>query len=162
LKEEVKNKYNLNNHIMKNLSKSHVFILLISISLFTSCKKLGIDKEPAALADKLTGNYSMSEIIASGQTIPLPFKNGSDEFNGSIEVKKAAANEIDMIFTFNTIIKGVKETDTSEDTFYLKQGEKDIELFDDEAFNKQIGSIVGGKTLYIVSGDTDRITAIKK
>jgi hypothetical protein len=66
---------------MKNLSKSHLYIFLIFISLFTSCKKLSIDKKSTALADKLTGNYGMSEIIVSGQTIPLPFKNGSDEFN---------------------------------------------------------------------------------
>jgi hypothetical protein len=147
---------------MKNLTCYRLFFLLISLSVFTSCKKLIVDKAPdSTLSDKLVGNYSMSEIITGGKTFNLPYKQGSDELNGVIEIVKTTEVEIEVNYTFNTIIKGVKETDNVTDFFYVKQGSNDIEIFEDEKFLKQIGSLAAGKTLYLVSGDTDRITALK-
>jgi hypothetical protein len=146
---------------MKTFKAQSFVLLTISLLIFTSCKKLIIDKEPAGAAGKMVGQYTMSEIIANGQTIKLPYKQGTDELNGTIVIKKTTDVEIEVNYTFNTVLKGVKETDTVSEIYFVKQGSKDLELFEDEKFAKQIGSLVDNKTLFLVSGETDRITAIK-
>jgi hypothetical protein len=144
---------------MKNQSNLRFFLFfLCSITLF-NCKKIS-DIEPE-ISEKLVGKYSMSELIISGQTLKLPYKQGTDELNGTIVITKTSPTEITLSYTFNTILKGVKETDTAEDIFYVKQGSKDLELFEDEKFTTQIGSLADGKTLYIISNGTDKITTIK-
>jgi hypothetical protein len=138
-------------------------LIFVFITFLGSCKKLFVDKAPdSLLSDKLVGSYVMTEIISGGKSINLPYKQGGDELNGAIEIERSTEVQIEVNYTLNTIIKGVKESDTVSDVFFVKQVSKDIELFEDEKFTKQVGSLAEGKTLYIVSGDTDRITAIKK
>ncbi len=145
---------------MKSQSKLRFIILLLCTITLLSCKKT-TDVEPASITEKLAGRYTMSELIIGNQTLNLPYKQGTDELNGTIDIEKISATKITLNYTINTILKGVKETDTAEDTFFVKQGKTDLELFEDEAFTTQIGSLADGKTLYIVSNVTDRITAIK-
>ncbi len=146
--------------LMKNQSKLHLFLFFLCTITLLNCKKLA-DVEPETAADKIAGKYTMSEIIVGGQTLNLPYKQGNDELNGVIEIVKTNDIEIALSYTFTSVVKGVKETDTSEDIFYVKQGSKDLELFKDEKFTTQIGSVADGKTLFLVFNATDRIMAIK-
>jgi hypothetical protein len=146
--------------LMKNQSNLRLFLFLLCTITLLNCKKLA-DVEPKAIADKMVGKYTMSELIIGNQTLNLPYKQGTDELNGVIEIVKTNDTEITLTYTFTSVVKGVKDTDTAEDIFYVKQGSKDLELFEDEKFTTQIGSLVDGKTLYIVSNITDRITAVK-
>ncbi len=145
---------------MKNSIVSALVISLFVLFIATSCKKLK-DVTPEEISEKLVGKYTMSEIIVGGQTLKLPYKQAGDEINGAVEVVKNTATQIEISFTINTVFKGVKEVDNASDNFYVKQGMKDIEIFEDEKFTKQIGSLVDGKTLFIIPDGTDRITAVK-
>ncbi len=145
---------------MKNVKNLLILVIFSSTLCIIGCKPVA-EVKPASITEKLIGNYTMSELNIKGQTLKLPLKQGSDELYGTIQIKKNDDTQIEVLYNFVTIVNGVKESDDGTDKFYVKQGAKDIELFEDDKFAKQIGSLVGGKTLYLVSGETDRITAIK-
>lgn len=149
-----------NKIIMKKLIFFRLLFSFFLILNLQGCKKLA-DVKPVEISEKLVGKYTISEIIAGGQTIKLPFKQGTDEINGTIEIEKTSSTEIVIQYTFITLFQGKREVENASETFFVKQGNNDIVIFEDEKFEKQIGSLVGGKTLYLVAGDTDRITAEK-
>ncbi|GAB4019175.1 hypothetical protein GCM10028808_56100 [Spirosoma migulaei] len=70
------------------------FALLISTTLFTSCKKSSVDPQPADLADRVAGTYTYSAFTMNGQTRPASETN----LTGKVRVSRETANSVQVAF----------------------------------------------------------------
>jgi hypothetical protein len=136
---------------MRNQLKTRLFLFLFSLVMFTNCSKKD-DINPANIADKISGNYTMTFISANGQSLNLPFNQGGNQANGTITISKVSTTTISFSLTLITIVNGVKSQDSDADNFDIKQNGSIIELYEANSTVK-VGAL-SGTILTIDSGGT--------
>jgi hypothetical protein len=136
---------------MKNQLKTRLFLFLFSLVMFTNCKKSD-ELNPANIADKISGNYTMTFISANGQSLNLPFNQNGNQANGTITISKVSTTTISFSLTLITIVNGVKSQDADSDNFDIKQNGSVIELYEINSTTK-VGAL-SGTILTIDSGGT--------
>jgi hypothetical protein len=66
--------------------------LLLSATLFSACKKSGVDPQPADLATRVAGQYTFSELSYNGKTLPASQTN----LKGSVTITRSTASTVEM------------------------------------------------------------------
>jgi hypothetical protein len=136
---------------MKNQLKTRLFLFFFSLVMFTNCKKSD-ELSPANIADKISGNYTMTFISANGQSLNLPFNQGGNQANGTVTITKVSATTITFSLTLFTVVNGVKSQDSDSGNFDIKQNGSVIELYEVNSTTK-VGAL-SGAILAIDSGGT--------
>jgi hypothetical protein len=136
---------------MKNQLKTRLFLFLFSLAMFTNCTKKD-DINPANIADKISGNYTMTLIAVNGQSLNLPYNQGGEQLNGTIVISKVSTTEILFTYTLNSVISGIKNQKSDSGNFDIKQNGSVIELYEANSTVK-VGAL-SGTILTIDSGGT--------
>jgi hypothetical protein len=136
---------------MKNQFKTRLFLFLFSLAMFTNCSKKD-DISPANIADKISGNYTMTLLAVDGQSLNLPYNQGGDQLNGTIVISKVSATTILFTYTLNSVISGIKNQKSDSGNFDIKQNGSVIELYEVNSTTK-VGAL-SGTILSIDSGGT--------
>ncbi len=142
---------------MKNQLKTRIFLFFFSLVMFTNCKKSD-ELSPANIADKITGNYTMTLLAVDGQSLNLPYNQGGEQLNGTIVISKVSATSILFTYTLNSVISGIKNQKSDSGNFDIKQNGSVIELYEANSTTK-VGAF-SGTILTIDSGGT-KINATK-
>ncbi len=66
--------------------------LVLSATLFSACKKSGVDPAPADLATRVAGQYTFSELSYNGKTLPASQTN----LKGSVTLSRSTATTVEM------------------------------------------------------------------
>jgi hypothetical protein len=136
---------------MKNQLKTRLFLFLFSLAMFTNCSKKD-DINPANIADKISGNYTMTLLAVNGQSLNLPYNQGGEQLNGTIVISKVSTTEILFTYTLNSVISGIKNQKSDSGNFDIKQNGSVIELYEVNSTTK-VGAL-SGTILSIDSGGT--------
>jgi hypothetical protein len=136
---------------MKNQLKTQLFLFLFSLVMFTNCKKSD-EINPANIADKIAGNYTMTLIGGNGQTINLPYNQGGEQLSGTIAITKVSTTSILFTYTLASVIGGVRNQKSDSGNFDIKQNGSIIELYEENSSVK-VGAL-SGTVLSIDSGGT--------
>jgi hypothetical protein len=142
---------------MKTQLKTQLFLFLFSLVMFTNCSKKD-DITPANIADKISGNYTMTLISVNGQSVNLPYNQGGEQLSGTIAISKVSATTI--LFTYNlaSVISGVRNQKSDSGNFDVKQNGSIIELYDASS-NVKVGALSG--TILTIDSDGTKINANK-
>jgi hypothetical protein len=136
---------------MKNQLKTRLFLFLFSLAMFTNCSKKD-DINPANIADKISGNYTVTLLAVNGQSLNLPYNQGGEQLNGTIVISKVSTTEILFTYTLNSVISGIKNQKSDSGNFDIKQNGSVIELYEVNSTTK-VGAL-SGTILSIDSGGT--------
>jgi hypothetical protein len=142
---------------MKNQLKTQLFLFLFSLVMFTNCKKSD-EINPANIADKIAGNYTMTLIGGNGQTINLPYNQGGEQLTGTINISKVSNTTILFTYTLNSVISGIKNQKSDSGKFDIKQNGSIIELYEVNSSIK-VGALSG--TILTIDSDGTKINASK-
>lgn len=140
---------------MKNQLKTQLFLFFFSLVMFTHCKKSD-ELSPANIADKITGNYTMTLLAVNGQSINLPYNQGGEQLNGTIAITKVSATSILFTYTLASVIGGVRNQKTDSGNFDIKQNGSIIELYEENSSVK-VGALSG--TVLTIDSDGTKINA---
>lgn len=140
---------------MKNQLKIRLFLFFFSLVMFTNCKK-SEEINPANIADKISGNYTMTLISVNGQTVNLPYNQGGEQLSGTIAIAKVSTTTISFTYTLNSVISGIKNQKSDSGNFDVKQNGSVIELYD-AGSNVKVGALSG--TLLTIDSDGTKINA---
>jgi hypothetical protein len=140
---------------MKNQLKTRLFLFLFSLVIFTNCTKKD-DINPANIADKISGNYTMTLISVNGQTVNLPYNQGGEQLSGTIAIAKVSTTTISFTYTLNSVISGIKNQKSDTGNFDVKQNGSTIELYD-AGSNVKVGALSG--TVLTIDSDGTKINA---
>ena len=140
---------------MKNQFKTQLFLFIFSLVMFTNCKKSD-EINPANIADKIAGNYTMTLIAVNGQSINLPYNQGGEQLSGTIAISKVSATSILFTYTLNSVISGIKNQKSDSGNFDIKQNGSVIELYD-AGSNVKVGALSG--TVLSIDSDGTKINA---
>jgi hypothetical protein len=136
---------------MKNQLKTRLFLFLFSLAMFTNCSKKD-DINPANIADKISGNYTMTLLAVNGQSLNLPYNQGGEQLNGTIVISKVSTTEILFTYNLTSVIGGVRNQKSDSGNFDIKQNGSVIELYEVNSTTK-VGAL-SGTILTIDSGGT--------
>jgi hypothetical protein len=136
---------------MKNQLKTRLFLFLFSLAMFTNCSKKD-DINPANIADKISGNYTMTLLAVNGQSLNLPYNQGGEQLNGTIVISKVSTTEILFTYNLTSVIGGVRNQKSDSGNFDIKQNGSIIELYEANSTVK-VGAL-SGTILTIDSGGT--------
>jgi hypothetical protein len=136
---------------MKNQLKTRLFLFLFSLVMFTNCSKKD-DINPANIADKISGNYTMTLLAVNGQSLNLPYNQGGEQLNGTIVISKVSTTEILFTYNLTSVIGGVRNQKSDSGNFDIKQNGSVIELYEVNSTTK-VGAL-SGTILTIDSGGT--------
>jgi hypothetical protein len=136
---------------MKNQLKTRLFLFLFSLAMFTNCSKKD-DINPANIADKISGNYTMTLLAVNGQSLNLPYNQGGEQLNGTIVISKVSTTEILFTYNLTSVIGGVRNQKSDSGNFDIKQNGSVIELYEVNSTTK-VGAL-SGTILSIDSGGT--------
>jgi hypothetical protein len=136
---------------MKNQLKTRLFLFLFSLAMFTNCSKKD-DINPTNIADKISGNYTMTLLAVNGQSLNLPYNQGGEQLNGTIVISKVSTTEILFTYNLTSVIGGVRNQKSDSGNFDIKQNGSVIELYEVNSTTK-VGAL-SGTILTIDSGGT--------
>lgn len=142
---------------MKTQLKTQLFLFIFSLVMFTNCSKKD-DITPANIADKITGNYTMTLIAVNGQSLNLPYNQGGEQLSGTIAISKVSATSILLTYTLNSVISGIKNQKSDSGNFDIKQNGSTIELYDANSTVK-VGALSG--SILTIDSDGTKINANK-
>lgn len=140
---------------MKKLQKNQILCLLISLFIYTGCKKSD-ELNPANIADRMTGNYTISLIESNGKSIKLPYNQNGQQINGTITIGKVSTTTISFGYNLVVVTNGVRNVDSETGNLDIKQNGNTIELYES---NTLVGNFTNN-VLIIDTGDT-KITSNK-
>jgi hypothetical protein len=140
---------------MKKLQKNQILYLLISLFIYTGCKKSD-ELNPANIADRMTGNYTISLIESNGKSIKLPYNQNGQQINGTITIGKVSTTTISFGYNLVVVTNGVRNVDSETGNLDIKQNGNTIELYES---NTLVGNFTNN-VLIIDTGDT-KITSNK-
>jgi hypothetical protein len=140
---------------MKKLQKNQILYLLISLFIYTGCKKSD-ELNPANIADRMTGNYTISLIESNGKSIKLPYNQNGQQINGTITIGKVSTTTISFGYNLVVVTNGVRNVDSETGNLDIKQNGNTIELYES---NTLVGNFTNN-VLVIDTGDT-KITSNK-
>jgi hypothetical protein len=140
---------------MKTQLKTQFFLFLFSLVMFINCSKKD-DINPANIADKISGNYTMTLISVNGQTVSLPYNQGGEQLSGTIAIAKVSTTTISFTYTLNSVISGIKNQKSDTGNFDVKQNGSTIELYD-AGSNVKVGALSG--TVLTIDSDGTKINA---
>jgi hypothetical protein len=142
---------------MKTQLTIRIFLFLFSFVIFTNCKKSD-EINPANIADKIAGNYTMTLIAVNGQSVNLPYNQGGEQLSGTIAITKVSATSILFTYTLASVIGGVRNQKTDSGNFDIKQNGSIIELYEENSSIK-VGALSG--TVLSIDSDGTKINANK-
>jgi hypothetical protein len=144
-----------NSCIMKNLLQTQFLSLFICLFIYTGCKKSD-ELNPANIADRMTGNYTISLIESNGKSIKLPYNQNGQQINGTITIAKVSPTTISFSYSLVVVNNGVRNVDSETGNLDIKQNGNAIELYES---NTLVGNFTNN-VLIIDTGDT-KITSNK-
>jgi hypothetical protein len=140
---------------MKTQLTIRIFLFFFSFVMFTNCSKKD-DINPANIADKIAGNYTMTLIAVNGQSVNLPYNQGGEQLSGTIVISKVSATSILFTYTLASVIGGVRNQKTDSGNFDIKQNGSVIELYEENSSVK-VGALSG--TVLTIDSDGTKINA---
>lgn len=137
---------------MKTQLTIRIFLFLFTFVMFMNCKKSD-EINPAHIADKIAGNYTVTFISANGQSFNLPLNQNGVQANATLTISKVSTTTVSYSLILYTTINGVKSQDSDSGNFDIKQNGSTIEVYETSNATVKIGAL-SGTVLTLDSGGT--------
>jgi hypothetical protein len=133
---------------MKTQLTIRIFLFLFSVVIFSNCSKKD-DINPANIADKISGNYTMTQV----DNTTLPYNQGGNQINGTMVITKVSTTRISIEFIINIISNGKTTKNTDSGQVDIKQNGNTIDLINPDDGTTKVGNF-SNNILTIDTGNT--------